>query len=125
MTNSSRILTAPVGKARHLRRRQTVAEKELWQKLRAGRFHGLKFRRQAPIDPYIVDFYCSEKRLVIEIDGSVHFEDQQAKKDRKRTAFLQDKGLRVVRFTNTQVRENIDWVLEEIAKHCAVYNEDN
>ena len=87
--------------ARRLRRNQSDAEYALWSELRAHKFLGLKFRRQHPIGPYIVDFCCIDKQLIIELDGSQHLERE--KYDRRRTAFIERQGFRVIRFWNHEV----------------------
>lgn len=102
--------------ARKLRSSQTPGEKALWRKLRANRFHGLKFRRQVPVGPYIVDFLCVEKSLVIEIDGDSHFQPGANEKDVKRELCIKEKGFEVLRFRNAQAVESIDIVLEELRK---------
>ncbi len=98
--------------ANKLRETQTDAEHLLWQKLRNRRLGGYKFRRQVPIDRYIVDFICLEKRLVIEVDGSQHFEREFY--DANRTAFLQNSGYTVVRYWNNDVLRDSAAVLEDI-----------
>lgn len=75
---------------------------------------GKKFRRQHPVEEYIVDFYCYECKLVIEIDGGYHLDEEQAKYDENRTAFLKEQGLNVLRFTNRQVLAEIDVVIQKI-----------
>src|SRR5580658_1104703 len=97
---------------RELRQNSTDAEKHLWYYLRAKRFKGYKFRRQHLIYPYVVDFVCLEKKLIIELDGGQH-DDQQAY-DAKRTDFLQTKGYFVLRFWNNEVLQETDAVLNEI-----------
>jgi len=104
--------------AGRLRGNMTEAEKRIWYLLRRHQFGGLNFRRQAPIDPYIVDFACLSIRLVIELDGGQH--DANAKADAQRTAFLQSQGYRVLRFWNNEVFENLDAVLREISLACGV-----
>ncbi|MGH7840494.1 MAG: endonuclease domain-containing protein [Candidatus Binataceae bacterium] len=99
-------------RARRLRREQTSVEAKLWRKLRGRRFAGFKFRRQHPIEGYIADFCCSEKRLIIELDGGQHVE--QAQYDNERTAGLQSFGYRVMRFWNGEISENLDGVIEAI-----------
>ena len=111
-----KIIGGSVSRARALRKRSTTAEKMLWQKLRNRRLRGLKFRRQTPIKPYIVDFYCPEKLLVIEVDGSWHY--FRSRYDARRTAYLETLGLKVIRFRNGQIREHLGWVLETITEHC-------
>ncbi len=100
--------------ARNLRKTQTDAEQILWLKLRSRRLSGFKFRRQHPIDNYILDFYCNEAQLAIEIDGGQHAEEKNIKRDCQRTALLNQKGIRVIRYWNNDVLENTDEVLEDI-----------
>lgn len=96
--------------ARRLRQTSTKPEKELWYRLRGGRLNGHKFRRQHPIPPYVADFYCDARRLIIEVDGSQH--DPQM--DRKRTLYLEAQGLKVLRFWNNEVLQQMEAVLEVI-----------
>ncbi len=100
--------------AKNLRQRQTDAERKLWAKLRSKQLEGVKFRRQQPIGPYIVDFVSFEGKLVIEIDGGQHNEDTIRKKDEARTALIEGKGYRVLRFWDNEVLTNIEGVLEKI-----------
>jgi primosomal protein N' (replication factor Y) len=102
--------------ARRLRRHGTDAEALLWQRIRNRALLGGKFRRQHPIGPYVGDFVCIEARLVIELDGGQH--DPGADETSVRTAFLEGRGLRVLRFWNNDVIANLDGVLERIA--CAL-----
>lgn len=97
-------------KARALRGAGTDAERELWYHLRAGRLNGLKFRRQHPIPPYIVDFCCEAAKLVVELDGSQHDEIT----DQARTRFLEAQGLKVLRFWDNDVLQQTEAVLEAI-----------
>jgi type I restriction enzyme R subunit len=83
--------------ARELRRRPTPTEDALWSVLRARRFHGLKFRRQHPFGPFVLDFYCEDLRVDIEVDGSVHAEPEQARHDRQRDQALRAHDIAVVR----------------------------
>lgn len=105
----------PSKNARYLRKNQTEAEKRLWWSLRRKQLRGARFRRQAPIGPYIVDFFCPEAKLIIELDGGQHADAVAA--DTRRTAWLEARSYRVVRFWNNDVMENIDGVLEVIATH--------
>jgi len=98
-------------KAVELRNRMTKAETVLWEELRHGKFMGLKFRRQHPINRFIVDFYCHKHKLVIELDGSIHNLPEVAKNDKIREEELKDFGLEVLRFTNSIVLQNIQEVL--------------
>ena len=99
-------------KAKQLRKNQTDAEKLLWQKLRNRQLSHYKFRRQVPVGIYIVDFMCVSAKLIVELDGGQHTEKQGY--DQKRTAYLETKGFRVVRYWNNDVLINIDGVLEAL-----------
>lgn len=92
--------------AREMRHPQTPAEATLWRALRDRRL-SYKFRRQHPIDRFIVDFYCAQVKLCIEIDGAQHFEPEQMEYDAARTAYLQELGYKLIRFTNVDIRYNI------------------
>lgn len=98
--------------ARALRKRSTDTERKLWHYLRDRQIEGCKFRRQHPIAPYIVDFICIEKRLVVEADGSQHAE--HAAYDERRTTFLESQGLRVLRFWDNEILNNMNGILETI-----------
>jgi very-short-patch-repair endonuclease len=100
--------------ARMLRRKQTEAERRLWRHLRNRRLGSHKFRRQYSVGPYIVDFVCLEQRLVVEIDGGQHM--QQQKRDERRTEFLESHGYSVLRFWNHEVTGNFEAVLEQILR---------
>ena len=100
-------------KARRLRRNSTDAETKLWNRLRSRAIDGCKFVRQEPIGPYVVDFVCRERRLVIEVDGGQHATD---KRDAVRDRWLRDRRYRVLRFWNNEVIGNIDGVLELISQ---------
>jgi very-short-patch-repair endonuclease len=99
-------------RARVLRRKLTDAEARLWLHLRAGELVGHKFRRQHPILPYIVDFYCDAAKLVVEVDGSQHTEES----DRVRTEALQRLGLKVVRYWDNEVLQQTEAVLNDILR---------
>jgi very-short-patch-repair endonuclease len=98
--------------AKKLRRNATDAEDRLWQALRSRRFENMKFRRQVPIGPYIVDIVCPLAKLIIEIDGSQHADNVDY--DARRSAFLADKGYRVIRFWNNEVLQSLDGVYQAI-----------
>jgi very-short-patch-repair endonuclease len=98
--------------AKILRNKQTEAELKLWYHLRAHRFLGLKFKRQKPMGRYIVDFICLEKRLIIEIDGGQHAE--QERYDQQRDVWLRSQGFTVLRFWNNEVMQQLESVLEQI-----------
>ena len=101
-----------LARRRALRGRATDAERLLWRLLRTRQFVGLKFRRQHPVGHYIVDFYCADRRLAVELDGGQHFTVEGQAYDRRRTAYLATRGVRVVRFTNSELFENTEGVLE-------------
>jgi very-short-patch-repair endonuclease len=103
-----------IERAKSMRREMTAPERKLWYALRAKRLEGAKFRRQVVIDRYIADFACRIPRmLVVEVDGETHA--GQERKDAVRTAFLEVRGYRVLRFTNDEVMSNLDGVLMTIA----------
>jgi very-short-patch-repair endonuclease len=105
----------------NLRVNQTEAEKILWECLRRHRHHGYKFRRQHPIGEFIVDFYCPATKLVIEVDGPIHDDEEHQIYDSFRDKKLESRGLRVLRFTNWEVQNELDGVLEEISKSLKSY----
>ena len=101
--------------ARQLRNEATPAETRLWHFLRAGRL-GVKFRRQAAIGAYIVDFVCFSHNLIVELDGPQHVEDKGKEHDARRTAWLASRGFRVIRFRNQALDEDIWLVVKEIKR---------
>jgi very-short-patch-repair endonuclease len=107
--------------ARRLRRSQSDAEYALWLQLRRRRFLGLKFRRQHPMGPYIVDFCCVDQKLIVELDGSQHL--GSADYDAQRRMFLERNGYRVIRFWNHEVLTGMDGVLEKVARFLAAVPE--
>ncbi len=119
MTDKSqhRHLPQVLTRARELRQPQTPAEQKLWSRLRSQQLGGFKFRRQHPIDRFIVDFYCAVCQLVIEIDGDSHAE--QVEYDAARTEWLNAHGYCVIRFTNHEVEHELDAVLESILHECS------
>ena len=105
--------------ARRMRRETTRAETLLWERLRKRRLGGFKFRRQHIIRTFIVDFYCPQARLVVELDGSVH--DLQKAYDEERTKILQELGYQELRFLNDEVELDINQVLKKIYRRCSPY----
>jgi len=105
---------------RSLRNDATSAEATLWQGLKKTQLRGRKFRRQHSIGPYIVDFYCPAEKLAVELDGEVHNDPGRQDYDAAREAFLRKQGLRIVRFENREVFEDLEVVLEGIALHFRV-----
>jgi len=121
ITDASRhVHPAILARAKELRRPLTPQEQKLWQRLRRKQLYGIKFRRQHPLFRFILDFFCYQRRLVIEIDGHSHADLDQQRYDQARTEWLEQRGLRVIRFTNREVDENIEGVLAEIARACGV-----
>ncbi|MBJ7447334.1 MAG: endonuclease domain-containing protein [Brevundimonas sp.] len=108
--------TSTYGRAKSLRRPMTPPEARLWTRVRGHRLHGFKFRRQHPIGPYIVDFYCAAARLAVEVDGRVHEHPDQLQHDARRTRWLANQGVRVIRIAAVDVRDELDGVLAFIVK---------
>lgn len=97
-----------------LRNDPTLAEQTLWKALKQSNLGGYKFRRQHSVGRYILDFYCPSQRLAVELDGDSHFTEEAIEYDRERTVFLNALKIRVLRFLNTDVHENLDAVYERI-----------
>ena len=110
MTANRQLESRSTPRARQLRRDQTDAERAIWRRLRGRQLGGAKFRRQHPVGPYIVDFFCEEHRLVVEIDGGQHGPET----DRQRTAYLETQGLTVLRFWNDDVLRSPDGVVQTL-----------
>ena len=101
-------------KARTLRNSMTKAERILWSKLRSKQIQGLKFRRQQPILNYIVDFYCDSLKIIIEVDGEIHFSPDVRGYDKKREIDLKNHGFEFLRFTNEEVELRVNEAVEKI-----------
>ncbi len=101
---------------RGLRQRQTFAEQRFWTRVSNRQFFNLKFRRQHGIGPYIVDFYCPARKLVVEIDGDTHADDQAIRQDQERTHDLTAMGYTVIRYTNRQISSSYEEVFEDLAR---------
>ncbi len=114
MSDKSRFSSPLTKRTRELRQAQTIAEKHAWYLLRDRRTLGLKFRRQVPIDDFIVDFYCDELKLVIEIDGDVHDRDAQKRRDEIRDKRLTKLGYRILRFSNALVINDPDVLIQAV-----------
>ncbi len=110
---------ATMRNAARLRKNMTLGEYLLWKKLRDRKIFSTKFRKQHPVNIFIVDFYCHEYKLVIEVDGEIHNDDDQIEYDMARTATLNNFGLKVIRFTNFQIINDIGDVLAKILKTIA------
>jgi ATP-dependent DNA helicase RecQ len=102
--------------ARDLRKRLSPPEIVLWHALRGRKLGGLKFRRQHPIGPYVVDFFCSEIRLAVEVDGAMHDDPDRMRRDARRNAFLKHQRVRVLRLPARYVLENPDGAARMIAR---------
>jgi very-short-patch-repair endonuclease len=100
--------------AQELRHNQSEAERRMWNALRNRTLGGHKFSRQVPIDQFIADFVCREKKLIVELDGATHGEDAEVQYDERRTKFLESKGYRVCRVNNEEVYKNLGDVLDGI-----------
>lgn len=113
-----RVATLSIGRpnqhARDLRRNATQAERLLWQHLRNRQLRGFKFRQQATVGPFVADFLCAEKRLIVELDGGQHGDEIDA----RRTAVLNNLGYHVIRFWNHEVNANLDGVMQAILSEC-------
>ena len=105
-------------KAKMLRANMTPAEIKIWEKLKGKQVLGLRFRAQHPIDIFIADFYCHSVKLVIEIDGGIHFRKNQHEYDIGREAEISQFGILVIRFTNEEVETNLDQLVEQIKIVC-------
>ena len=110
----SRSDTEMVQRARALRKQATPQERKLWYDFLHG--HSARFRRQQPIGPYIVDFFCPSARLVLELDGGGHYEQDQYQYDRRRDRYLEQEGFRVLRFTNLDIDREFPAVCEMIER---------
>jgi very-short-patch-repair endonuclease len=100
--------------AKKLRANTTPHERILWRALKELPVEGTHFRRQAPIGPYVVDFFCPAKKLIVELDGGHHNDDATAVRDRKRQVWLEQEGYRVIRFWNSDVTSDLSAVMERI-----------
>src|SRR5512147_1111061 len=119
METRHRIHPVILAHAREMRHPQTPAEATLWHALR-NRKTGFKFRRQHPIYRFIIDFYCAKAKLLIEIDGESHLEPSQEEYDKARTEYLEELGYKVIRFTNNDVRFNLNEVANKILQTIEV-----
>lgn len=102
---------------RDLRNESTSAEATLWLAIKNRKLAGRKFRRQYSVGNYILDFYCPEENLAIELDGQVHFSDSAMERDARRKDYLRKNGIRVLRFENKWVFEELEWLLQIIEKN--------
>ena len=110
-----------IAMAKKLRNNMTLGEVVLWREIK-GKKLGIRFSRQIPIDKYIVDFHSKDLRLAIEVDGSIHYEEDHQEKDELRQKRLESFGITVIRFSDLDVKNNLDWVLGEIQKEIDTLN---
>ncbi|GJD32859.1 hypothetical protein PMNALOAF_4139 [Methylobacterium adhaesivum] len=103
-----------MNRATSLRRTTTGAEAKLWTVLRGARLNGWKFRRQHPIDRFVVDFACLKAKLVVEVDGATHGSPAERDRDAERTRVIEAAGFQVIRIGNTDIRDTLDGVLQSI-----------
>jgi len=106
--------------AQRLRHQLTDCEQLLWQHLRNRQLGGFKFRRQYPLPPYVLDFYCAELGLTVELDGGQHFGDETLHKDAERSRYLEACGVRVIRFSNREVLAQMPELLAEILRQAEI-----
>ena len=111
--------------SRENRKQATEAEKLLWEQLRDRKLYGFKFRRQHPVSDFVGDFYCDKCKLIIELDGGYHNSIEQKQYDNGRTYELNELKITVIRFTNTEVVEDMKYVLGEIKQQLCKYYEKN
>jgi very-short-patch-repair endonuclease len=111
--------------SQRLRREMTPAEKELWWKLRNRNLYGAKFRRQHSIACFVADFYCHELKLVIEVDGPIHFQNENSASDENRTAEFERLGIKTLRFTNDDVLHRMERVLKHIQNEILLLRTQN
>ncbi len=109
--------------AKQLRAGATDPERKLWSRLRNGQLNGLRFRRQQPMGPYIADFYCPAAKLIVELDGSQHGAEHSREYDLRRTSFMNARGYRVLRFTNHELMQDCEAVLESIVRVVCLRDE--
>ena len=106
-----------IEKRKHNRNNPTRAEAFLWGYLKGSKLDGRKFRRQKSIKNFIVDFYCPEEKLIVELDGDLHFDEEAKQYDKQRAKKLEGLGLKVIRFENQDVLYNLEAVLQKIKEH--------
>lgn len=115
VTRFQRVSPEKLAMAKAMRRNMTLAERCFWNAVRANKIDGMHFHRQQVIDGFIADFYCGDQRLVVEIDGGIH--ETQKDNDNKRETALKKNGLRIIRFSNQEVINNIGLVLQKLKNY--------
>jgi very-short-patch-repair endonuclease len=114
-----RVRTKTLTRARALRKAMTLPEVILWQALRRERFKGWRFRRQMPAGPYIADFGCLERKVIVEVDGAAHDAETVLAKDERRAAFLQEQGFEIFRIAAKDILKDLPGVLDGLAAFLA------
>ena len=109
-----------VERGKQLRKSMTPPELKLWYRLKNRQLDGIKFPRQVPVGPYIADFLSPDVKLAVGLDGDTHATDTAAVRDEQRTQFFESRGFRVIRFFNSEVRENLDYVVDRIRVACGL-----
>jgi very-short-patch-repair endonuclease len=108
--------------SRRLRNNSTLGEILLWKQLRSGRLEGYSFNRQKPIGQFIVDFYCKPLKLVIEVDGGYHYEEEQILIDTGRQKMIEEMGLHFLRFHDEEIRKDMPQVLQKIKEYIREFD---
>ncbi len=114
IVQNQKVTTVKVALSREFRKGMTEAEKAFWHLVRNRKIGNLKFRRQQIIDGFIADFFCSEARLIIEVDGPIHEKKEKIEIDKERTEIFRRRGLRELRFSNKEILDNPEKVIEVI-----------
>lgn len=109
--------------ARNLRKNATIQERRLWNLLKNRQFCNLKFKRQQPVGEYIVDFICKEAKIIIEVDGGQHNTNDNIRRDKERTDYLEGLGYKVIRFWNNEIHEDIDGILSKLKEEINPHQE--
>lgn len=111
------------GKARELRKSMTMAEQELWKHIRKNQLDGFRFRRQHPVAQFILDFYCHDSKLAIEVDGLIHDQRDQKLYDQERDIVIHELGVKVIRFKNEDIFQNLPEILTKIRSELKARSE--
>lgn len=109
--------------AKNLRKNATIQERRLWNLLKNRQFYNLKFKRQQPVGEYIVDFICKEAKIIIEVDGGQHNTNDNIRRDKERTDYLEGLGYKVIRFWNNEIYEDIDGILSKLKEEINPHQE--
>ena len=116
IVRGQKVSTKQLQNAKELRREMTPAEKILWKEVKANKLNGLHFRRQQIVHGYFADFYCHQHELIVEVDGGIH--EFQQEYDAEREEYLGALGLRIIRFTNDEITQDLKGVLQKLVEAC-------